>query len=79
MRKQDLCGTCKHCWDDFPMPLERYVTHCEILDNKVGAINRNLNEVVPYPCLKCPFDRYLQKKCTNKPDIEFPGGQIKEE
>lgn len=62
MRKQDLCGTCKHCWDDFPMPLERYVTHCEILDNKVGAINRNLNEVVPYPCLKCPFDCYSRKE-----------------
>lgn len=61
MRKQDLCGTCEHCWEDFPMPLERYVTHCEILDNKVGSINRNLNEVVPYPCTQCPFDSYSRK------------------
>lgn len=78
MQKQDLCGTCEHCWDDFPMPLDHYVTHCEILDRKVGAINRNLNEVVPYPCVQCPFDCYSQKKRTDEPDIEFPGGQIKE-
>lgn len=62
MRKQDLCGTCKHCLEDFSMPLERYVTHCEILDRKVGAINRNLNEVVPYPCVQCPFDCYSRKE-----------------
>lgn len=61
MRKQDLCRTCKHCWEDFPMPPERYVTHCEILDRKVGIINRNLNEVVPYPCVQCPFDCYSRK------------------
>ena len=56
MRKQDLCGTCKYCCED-----EHHVAHCEILDNKVGSINRNMDEVVPYPCLQCPFDCYLQR------------------
>lgn len=53
MRKQDLCGTCEHCCED-----KYHIAHCKILDNKVGSINRNLDEVVPYPCLQCPFDCY---------------------
>lgn len=79
MQKQDLCKTCEHYWEDFPMPLDRYIPHCEILDRKVGFIDLNLDEVVPYPCVQCPFNCYLRKKYTDEPDIEFPGGQIKEE
>lgn len=31
---EDLCKTCGHHWTDFPMPLDHYVDHCDILDEK---------------------------------------------
>lgn len=58
--KQDLCKNCEHYWQDFPMPLEQVISHCEILDMKPG--NKSMDDVVPYPCLKCPFDSYTKKK-----------------
>lgn len=57
---KDLCKTCKHYWVDFPMPLEYAVSHCEILDAK--NINQDMNEIVPYPCINCPFDKYKNNK-----------------
>lgn len=61
MEKKDLCKTCEHCWQDFPMPLEQVISHCEILDRQsVGY--KYMDDVVPYPCLKCPFDSYKKKQ-----------------
>ena len=57
---KDLCKTCEHYWKDFPLPLERVVSHCEILDNM--NFSKEMDEVVPYPCLKCPFDSYNKKE-----------------
>ena len=60
IEEKDLCKTCKHYWQDFPMPLEQVISHCEILDGKsVG--NKSMDEFVSYPCVKCPFDLYNQK------------------
>jgi hypothetical protein len=39
--------------------LNGFIAHCEILDRKPG--NSNMDEIVPYPCLKCPFDSYHRK------------------
>ncbi len=61
-KNKDLCKTCEHNWTDFPMPLDRYVSHCDILDEKYGLIGTIMDEKVPYPCLKCPFDSYIEKK-----------------
>ena len=59
-KNKDLCQTCKHYWQDFPMPLEEVISHCEILDEKQG-LEANMDDIVPYPCLKCPFDCYAKK------------------
>lgn len=56
---KDLCKTCEHHWLDFPIPLESYISHCEILDTKPG--NNKMDDVISYPCLKCPFDSYSKK------------------
>ena len=58
-RDKDICKTCEHYWLDFPLPLDRYVPHCEILDRKGGG---NMDEVIAYPCLECPFNCYSKKK-----------------
>ena len=63
-QQKDLCKTCEHYWQDFPMPLEQVISHCEILDKKPG--NKSMDEIVPFPCTKCPFDSYLEKKTINK-------------
>ena len=64
--EKDLCKTCEHYWQDFPMPLEEVISHCEIVDQKYGMFtagrNRIMDNVGPYPCLKCPFDSYVEKK-----------------
>lgn len=56
---KDLCKTCSHYWVDFPLPLEQYVSHCEIVDKKIGF--RKMDDAVPYPCLNCPFNSYKKK------------------
>lgn len=58
--EKDLCKTCEHFWLDFPMPLDKYIAHCEILDKKPG--HNVMDEVVPYPCLECPFNSYSKKE-----------------
>ena len=58
---KDLCKTCQHYWLDFPLPLDSVVPHCEILDEKYG-LSANIDEKIPFPCLKCPFNCYLKKK-----------------
>jgi hypothetical protein len=69
---KDLCKTCSHYWTDYPLhimdkqlfdrPLlsEEYYPHCEIADKSIGY--NTMNEVVPYPCLECPFNCYSKKK-----------------
>jgi len=59
---KDLCKTCEHHWVDFPLLLDHYVSHCDILDEKYGLIGTIMDEKVPYPCLKCPFNFYKKKK-----------------
>lgn len=59
-QQKDLCKTCEHYWQDFPIPLEQVISHCEILDKKTGY--KSMDEVIPFPCIKCPFDNYLEKK-----------------
>ena len=54
---KDLCKTCEHYWTDFPLPLDHYEPHCEIVDSNIGY--NKMNDAVPYPCLKCPFDCYI--------------------
>ena len=36
---KDLCKTCTHYWQDFPLPLDHIESHCEILDEKKGLKN----------------------------------------
>ena len=52
---EDLCKSCIHFWEDFPMPLDHFEPHCEILDRKGKLLTK---DNVPFPCLKCPFDSY---------------------
>lgn len=60
--EKDLCKTCEHYWQDFPMPLDRVISHCEILDQKQGVLKDDImDEVVPFPCLECPFNSYKKK------------------
>lgn len=61
-KNKDLCKTCEHYWTDFPLPLDRVISHCEILDEKYGLEATNMDAKVPYPCLKCPFNSYSPKK-----------------
>lgn len=55
---KDLCETCTHYWIDFPMPLERVISHCEIADSKRIIY---MNDVITYPCVQCPFNCYSKK------------------
>ena len=57
---KDLCKTCEHYWVDFPLPLDHVEAHCEILDDEKGLL-ANMDDIVPYPCLKCPFNCYKKK------------------
>lgn len=59
MKQKDLCKTCVHYWQDFPIPLDHIESHCEIVDKKLGY--DKMDKVVPYPCTKCPFDCYSKK------------------
>lgn len=56
---KDLCLTCKHHWIDFPTPLEEAIPHCDIVDKKHGLVC--MDEMVSFPCTKCPFNSYEQK------------------
>ncbi len=58
--QQDLCKSCEHYWTDFPLPLDHVVPHCDILDERPGFVT--MDEIVPYPCLMCPFNQYTNKK-----------------
>ena len=57
---KDLCKSCTHYWVDFPLPLDHAVPHCSIIDDKVGF--SHMDDVVPYPCIECPFNCYTKKK-----------------
>ncbi len=57
MKQEDLCKTCVHYWQDFPLPLDHVISHCEIVDEKYGWYNK-MDEYVSYPCIKCPFNSY---------------------
>ena len=57
--EKDLCKTCSHYWVDYPFPIEQCIGHCEIADVKIGF--GKMGEVVPYPCIDCPFNAYQKK------------------
>ena len=59
---KDLCKTCEHYWLDFPLPLDHYEPHCDIVDKKYGFKHNRFAEFVPYPCIECPFNCYSKKK-----------------
>ena len=63
MKEKDLCKTCSHFWEDFPIPLDRFIAHCDIVDKEKGF--KKLDDVVPYPCLECPFNSYSPKQKDN--------------
>lgn len=56
---KDLCKSCSNYWVDFPLPLEYIEYHCSIVDEKVGF--GKMDEIVPYPCIECPFNCYSKK------------------
>lgn len=57
---KDLCKTCEYYWTDFPLPLEKIICHCDIVDKKYNF--KPMDAYVSYPCLECPFDSYVKKK-----------------
>jgi hypothetical protein len=56
----DICKKCERYWQDFPLPLDHVVSHCEILDRQ-GRL-KDMDNIVPYPCTECPFDEYVPNK-----------------
>ena len=57
-KEKDICQHCKHYWIDFRVTPEKvYIACCDVLINKRGW-RVNMDEVVSYPCEKCPFDSY---------------------
>lgn len=58
-KKHDLYTTCENYWTDFPLPLDQYESHCKIID-KDYRITSKMNDIVSYPCKKCPFDSYIK-------------------
>ena len=61
IRNKDICLKCKNYWLDFPVPFECYESHCLIIDKDSRFIGKIMSEIVPFPCLKCPFDSYMNK------------------
>lgn len=59
-KEKDLCKSCKHYWIDFPLPLDHCEAHCMIVDTKMPRVK--MDEVVEYPCIKCPFGEYSEKE-----------------
>lgn len=58
---KDICKTCDNYWEDFVVsPVKRYISHCSIADKKEGF--GKMEDVVPYPCIECPFNNYIKKK-----------------
>ena len=58
---EDLCKTCQHYWLDFPLPLDHYVSHCDMLYEKFGLCGTIMDEKIPYPCVSCPLNSYSKK------------------
>ena len=64
MEEKDLCKTCAHYWrkpQDFQMSLDIVISHCDILDRQLIG-HESMDDIVPYPCLKCPFESYKKKQ-----------------
>ena len=61
IQKKDICQKCKNYWLDFPVPFEYYESHCLIIDKDSRFIGKVMNEIVPFPCLECPFNSYMDK------------------
>ena len=61
IQKKDICQKCKNYWLDFPVPFEYYESHCLIIDKDSRFIGKVMSEIVPFPCLECPFDSYVDK------------------
>ena len=58
---KDLCKKCKHYWTDFIItPDKNYIAHCEVVDGKLNF--KPLDDVVPYPCTKCPYNSFEEKE-----------------
>lgn len=59
-KDKDLCLKCEHFWEDFPLPLDNVVAHCDIVDEKYGF--KGMDDYVSYPCLECPFNCFIPVK-----------------
>ena len=60
LEDKDICKTCDNYWEDFVVsPVKRYISHCSVADKKYGF--RKMEDVVPYPCIECPFNGYIKK------------------
>lgn len=61
-KEKDICQTCERYWVDFRVTPEKvYIPCCDELNDRRRSIV-NMDEAVPYPCLKCPFNSYSKKK-----------------
>ena len=56
--KYDLCTTCENYWVDALPPITSFESHCKIMDKK--EIKGSIDDIVPYPCKKCPLDSYIK-------------------
>lgn len=58
--EKDLCKTCDNYWEDFVvLPIKQYISHCSVVDKEKGL--GKMEDVVPYPCIECPFNSYIKK------------------
>lgn len=61
LQNKDICLKCKNYWLDFSSDFESYGSHCLIIDKDSRFIGKTINEIVPFPCLECPFDSYVNE------------------
>lgn len=59
MKKQEM-NIRQIIWKLIKLWFKHGNSHCEILDEKKG-LSANMDDEVPYPCLKCPFNSYKKK------------------
>ena len=61
-KEKDICQKCGHYWVDFRVTPEKvYISRCDVLIKKYG-FSANMDDIVSYPCLKCPFNSYEHGK-----------------
>ena len=59
VKSRDLCKTCEHYRQNFPLPLTTVISYCDKVYEKYGL--KPMDDIVPFPCLECPFNCYKKK------------------